>query len=689
MTGARLGWFLVFGGLLLVPVALGFWFRPAGPEAPKEIDGAEDFDQLLVTANPGYVGIETCAECHTNRAAEFRTGRHYLACRSATGVAAPGFTPDRSSVSTRIPGLHFEMTRSGNDFFETRVLATAQGQQRSSDQIGLVYGSVGKHDEIYFAWQDDRLYELPVAWLYPVDRWGSHNNNYPRETPAACVECHNTWISHVPGTVNQYRRDSMLLGVTCERCHGSGKEHVEHHRTHPKEPAHAILHPGTLSRERLMDVCAQCHANPRPLGRAFSYRPGEPLEAHYREAKPTYPEDDVTNQVRYLSESKCFQKSQMTCITCHDPHRPRSAQGSCLTCHTAASCTDQPHLPAAVRGDCVGCHMPQRIRMHAHFYTTADDQYLSVTPRSDHHIGVYPEARGSVLLTWLRKQPDAQSRTEADRLTAQLTQHWINEGDKLVRDRRFMAAIGAFREALQIAPDPTARQKLQDVIARQSELEDSILTAGNVLRQRPNEAIRLYTKILEIRPDLSFVHGELGSLYVAAGRRAEAITHWQAVAKYDPSDAFGVFRLAEMAYFTGRTEEAAALCAKANGIDPANPMNHHLWGQVLLKQERWADAEQQFRKLLLLDPAHVGGNGGLSESLRHQGQAAEAIRFARRAVHWSKEQNAEALLTLGDAYIAANRNEDAHKTLRQALEVAELTNHPVGSTIRDRLRALP
>ena len=370
---------------------------------------------MLAVVNPGYVGIEACAECHANRAAVFKTSRHYLACRPATGVAAPGFTPGRGRYDTRIPGLHFEMTRTGDDFFATSIQATPQGERRVSYQIGLVYGSANKRDELYFAWQDDRLSTLPAAWLYPFERWGNAVENMRVvDTPPSCLECHNTWIAHVPETSNQYRRDDMLLGVTCERCHGPGREHVAHHRAHPNDEAHAILHPGTLSRDRLMDVCAQCHGNTRLLGEPFSYRPGEPLEAFYRTAKARYREDDTTtNQVQYLGESKCFQKSEMTCITCHDPHRPKSAQAGCLECHTAASCTDQPRQPAAVRGDCVGCHMPQHVWMNSHYYTTTDDQYLPVAPRADHRIAVYPEAKQAVLLAWLRKQKDAQSRAEA------------------------------------------------------------------------------------------------------------------------------------------------------------------------------------------------------------------------------------------------------------------------------------
>jgi tetratricopeptide (TPR) repeat protein len=683
-------WFRVAVGLVglaLPAAALAIWLWPDRTPPASALDEDDDLDRVLAVVNPGYVGIEVCAECHAQRAAAVKTTRHFLACRPATGVAAPGFAPGRGRYDTKVPGLRFEMTRSGDDFFATSVQATAAGEQRVTYKVGLVYGSANNRDEMYFTWQDDRLCNIPVAWLYPFDRWGDASETMRvHDTSPSCLECHNTWIAHVPGTAAQYRRDDMLLGVTCERCHGPGQEHVSYHRKHATDQAHAILHPGTLSRDRLMDVCAQCHGNTRMLRRPFSYRPGEPLEACYRTVQARYREDDTTtNQVQYLAESKCFKHSTMTCVTCHDPHSPTSARSGCMECHTAASCTDQPRQPPAVRGDCVGCHMPQHIWMNSHYYTTTDDQYLPVAPRSEHRIAVYPQAKQAVVLAWLRKQGDADSRAEADRLAAQLNEQWLNEAEQRSREGRLKAAIGAFREAMQLAPNPTTRRQMQEVIARQVELDDLATKSAGAARRNPGEAIRLLTRILQINPDDARAHSELGTVYAVTGQRAEAIPHLQAVARCDPNNSSGLTRLAWMAHLEGRPDEAATLCAQADRIEPWHLGNHHVWGMALSKLGRWADAEKQFRDTLAINPTDGGANQGLSEALRHQGQAKEAVRFARRAVRWSDSRNAEVLLTLAEAYAAAKREPDARRTLEQALAVAETNNPPLAQAIRKRL----
>src|SRR5262249_7244761 len=154
----------------------------------------DEYDRVVAPENPGYVGIQACAECHAKRVKEFQGTRHFQACTPASGARAPGFAPGRGFHATRDPGLHFEMTRSGDELLATGAGATPQGEERVPQQIGLVYGAGGKADEMFFAWREDRLYNLPVAWLYPLNCWGSAVESIqPREATPSCLECHNTW----------------------------------------------------------------------------------------------------------------------------------------------------------------------------------------------------------------------------------------------------------------------------------------------------------------------------------------------------------------------------------------------------------------------------------------------------------------------------------------------------------------
>jgi tetratricopeptide (TPR) repeat protein len=611
----------------------------------------------------------------------------------------------KKTFARRDSALRVEMTRTGDDFLQTVIRATPTGEKRTSVRIALVYGANRTADEVYHAWHEDGLYELPTSWLYPLHRWGNSSVNpygntadLSRQTTPRCVECHNTWFEHVPGSRSQYKRDNFILGVTCERCHGPGRDHVAFHRAHPgDDSAHAIVHPGHLTRERLLEVCTQCHGNAiHHRGPAFSYRPGEPLAAYFGTAAGKYPEDDhVANQVKYLRQSKCFQKRpEMTCITCHNPHKPHepagssSAQRACLKCHKPGDCGDRPRLPAAVRDNCVGCHMPQRVWMNVHFHT-ADDEYVPPIRRYQHRIAVHATARQEVLLDWYRTQSDADSRREAKRLAEGLVKYWLAEADQCRRDHRFMAAIGAVREAMRVDPTPATRAKLREAVARQAQIDAEMAAAVHMIDQnRLAEAIPALHKVLAIKPDLALAHLKLGTLYANAGQNELAVKHLRAVATNDPEDARGYLKLGLLALLQGKAEEALEAFRRAGAIEPYRAEISYHEGVALARLDRLPEAIARFRQVLKIDPKHAGGCQGLSDALRRQGQTAEAVRFARRAARLTRFQNPDILLTLAYAYADSGRFTEADDTAGQALEAARTNEPRLVEQIRERVEEI-
>ncbi|HLZ45532.1 MAG TPA: hypothetical protein VKQ05_07620 [Gemmatimonadales bacterium] len=192
--------------------------------------------------------------------------------------------------------------------------------------------------------------------------------DFDRQIPPRCLECHTTWLESIPDSLlgNRYRAAGAILGLTCETCHTAGGTHVVREQSIVHGVLRpAIVNPARLSRQRQLDACALCHAGIAPLRSApFSYVPGQPLQKlFFVSALPdTGPVDVHGNQVALLAKSRCFQHSQMTCITCHDLHREQGdvaeLSGRCLTCHTLQSCGLFPKYAEALRGRCVDCHMP-------------------------------------------------------------------------------------------------------------------------------------------------------------------------------------------------------------------------------------------------------------------------------------------------------------------------------------------
>jgi tetratricopeptide (TPR) repeat protein len=647
-----------------------------------------DLDPLSVLANPGYVGPQVCGECHVPRLTEFKHTRHFGACRAPeAGSMPPGFKGDTAQLASRYPGLRFEMAPTSGAYHQSVVRDSPAGEKRLTSRIDLIYGSGGKADEVFFTWRDERLFELQAAWLHPSKEWGEQPFNphdegdLLRTTTSRCIECHNTWIGHVRGTENQYKRESFIAGVTCEKCHGPGREHVEFHRKHPDQrEAHAVVHPGHLSRERQMALCAQCHSNSmRPRQPAFSYRPGQPLDSCFRTLTADGPENDhVADQVKYLRRSKCFEKSDtLSCTSCHNPHRATettAVHASCLKCHKPIDCREQPRLPKAVQDKCVSCHMPQFNRVEVNFHTK-DDRYVFPVRPHNHRIAVYPAATREVLLDWYRAQPDAPSHQKAEELARMLVEHWLGEAEKLGKAYRYLAAVGAIREALRINPTPAVKAKLKEVADIRDKLDaDWYLASRHYNARKYSDAIDVLENILKVKPDHAQAHGKLGTLYEMVGQNDKAVEHLQAVAKCDPDDAHGYNMLGWLAYLKGRGSEAADWFRRADEIQPFSAEINYRWGLALLSLEKWPEGAARFRQVLLIDPTHPGGCQGLSHALRRQGRTDEALIFARRAARLTRMENVDILLSLADAYADASRWAEAADVASQAMEVARISN---------------
>ncbi len=317
-------------------------------------------------------GDMACVSCHAPQASFEQTAHHLTSTLPTRQSILGSFSRGENVLRTSNPELHFRLDSTVTGYYQTAVMGRAPDTASHSERIAFVTGS--RKGQSFLYWGDgDRLYQLPVSywtgigWVnspgYPDGR-----PNFGRPIPPRCLECHASWFEHVPdpSLINRYRSSGEMLGISCETCHGSGREHVRRERSwlRPLLPR-AIVNPARLPRARQVDQCALCHSGTAPFRTApFSYVPGQPLERRSALWTRTDTGDiDVHgNQVALLQRSRCFRSSQMTCATCHDVHRPQrdlvALSGRCLTCHTLQSCGLFPSHGRALAGRCVDCHMP-------------------------------------------------------------------------------------------------------------------------------------------------------------------------------------------------------------------------------------------------------------------------------------------------------------------------------------------
>lgn len=342
---------------------------PGTISLPIAPDGNYEFPQ-----NPGFLGAGACRECHAELTQGWEATAHARTGQIVSEADFPGsFEPGQNRVSTRHPGLEYEVLRSPDGTIRQKVTLERDGKVYThSESIDIVLGS-SKLGQTYLFWKGSALYELPVSWFQTSHAWvnspGYRDDaaNFARPAIAECVLCHATWLGHAAHTPNVFSPQGMILGVSCERCHGPGQTHVSHRNAGQGEPGDPIVNPSQLSRELQIELCSQCHSGaPQLITPAFSFRPGDRVKDHL--SIPDVAESDAgvhsANQQKRLSQSKCYQNSpQMTCTTCHDPHHQERGNAvtfadHCRKCHENRDCAVVVREGTAAENRCVECHMP-------------------------------------------------------------------------------------------------------------------------------------------------------------------------------------------------------------------------------------------------------------------------------------------------------------------------------------------
>ncbi|MEM7478475.1 MAG: multiheme c-type cytochrome, partial [Planctomycetota bacterium] len=263
-----------------------------------------------------FVGPESCAKCHPKQYEGFVETAHASTSSLASQETIDGpFSASNNKITTVHPDLTFQMLREGEQHFQQ-----IQFRQLSRKvPFDIVTGS-GKSAQTYLFWEEDRLYQMHMSYFKPLQSWinspGYHEGTawFTRETIPKCVQCHMTYMEWKPGTANAYVKAATIFGVSCERCHGPARAHVEHHEQNPSDKtARHIANPSKLEPERANDVCAQCHlGTAQPLQAPFSFRPGDELSAHFH----VFPEEEgkgqvhTSNQLQRMKLSKCFLESE-------------------------------------------------------------------------------------------------------------------------------------------------------------------------------------------------------------------------------------------------------------------------------------------------------------------------------------------------------------------------------------------
>jgi len=527
---------------------------------------------LHAAAGDQEAGSKTCNGCHPEIYRKYFTTSMMSRSSGKVGEGPLLESFDRARFSDPALGAEYRVSLSAEGYRLqfSRETAGVRGERI----LGWFIGS-GRVARSYASSLGGFLFQAPVSYYTSSAAWGGSPGfeqhrfiHVTRAVSTKCLQCHASRLQPVAGAENRFREPPFLEGgVSCERCHGAGKNHVAKMTAGDRQGPSEIINPAKLEPARRDSVCAQCHLTGaarvlRAGAAGAAYRPGELLSsytAYFVWAGGAGSSALGSNShFEKLQQSFCKRASgdRLWCGSCHDPHsEPEAAQRAtyyrarCLACHQSPDCRERLATRRQAQDDCTACHMPKgQVRETEHAVFTDH----SIPRRQTQSAGA-PPVGPSLAPFW--KEPV----TERD---LGLAYAMVAGADAELRRRAY--------ESLQKAEagDP------EDITVL-IQLAQFHEAAG-----REDQAMALSERIVRLDPSQTAATVNLGTYYMQRGRAREALLLWNDALSRNPGLTGARINLAVAQYRAGEASAAEATLRKALQYDPDQETARKLLAEI-------------------------------------------------------------------------------------------------------------
>jgi tetratricopeptide (TPR) repeat protein len=648
---------------------------------------------------------------------------------AANGGGGPDFKR-QNRVYHEASERHYTMVERGGTFYQRRHQIGFDGKETNGVELTADYvvGS-GNHARTFLHRNSDgALIELPVSWYAerggrPPQRgsrvggpgfWAMSPGydrpahlDFRRRIDTGCLFCHNGYPTRALEEDGFTKfSEAPPEGIDCQRCHGPGQSHVDAAKANDLDVARrAIVNPATLNRDRQLETCMQCHlettSSPLPFQirryekAPFSYVPGQALAdlfIHFDHAPGSGRDDkfEIAGGAYRLRKSACFQLSEMTCLTCHDPHDvPRGDRAvrhyvaACQGCHNAAHRAGMPEVEGIKAGaTCLDCHMPKR-RTEDAVHVVMTDHYIqsrrvlghllaprkesenfdrgtyrgevvpyypaTLPPTSDNelYLAVAQVQQGANLTTGIPRLEEAIAKLkpqrpnfyyELARAHAKTSNYdaavrWSEEA--LRRDGDFVPALKELSAAATaMGHFAQAAQALEKAVALRPNDGGAFADLGNIYLQqnRVDDAQKVLARALTIDPNLPGANNTMGLAALKNNDVNLAEEHFRAAIRSQPDLAEAHNNLGNVVAGRKAYAEAGYHFEKAIRSEPTYVQAHHSYGVVLALAGESAKAIVSLRTALKLDPRLARAHVDLADVLAAMGRTGEATREYELAI---------------------------------------------------------
>lgn len=587
-----------------------------------------------------YMGMNTCRSCHNN---VYKTFIH-------TGMGK-SFDHASKEKSDAEYGQHIAVYDKKSNFyykpfFEKDSLYIMEFRLENGDTVhqriermSYIVGS-GQHTNSHILDINGYIYQAPITFYTQDQRWDlapgfeEKNQRFDRFLTTECITCHNHFPDFEVGSLNKF--NTMPSGIECERCHGPGEIHVKEMLAgNTVDTAQAIdytiVNPRDLSRDLQMDLCQRCHLQGLAVLNEhktfFDFKPGMRLNEVMNVFLPRYNDSHekfiMASQADRLRLSECYQNSEMTCLTCHNPHQSVTVtdkthyQKICQNCHQEEGqlCTAEMSLRQAENDNCTTCHMPPSGSIDIpHVRITDHAIKIPFTPQAK--ITTAEEAKS---LDFLGLEILTKDKGEA----IDMARGYIAMYDKYVQAPSILDSAYYYLNASPLPFEKKfttlvhyyfAKEDYENILKQSEKFSiEKIQDAWTAYRigeafykyQNYTEALRYLKKATDFMPYNLDFQEKLGSTYVGLQQIAPAQKVFEFVLKENPKRKIALSNLGYLLVIQGKIEAGKALYERAIALDPDYEQVLINKAAVLLYEKNVPAAKSLLERILRINPDNI------------------------------------------------------------------------------------
>ena len=197
-----------------------------------------------------------------------------------------------------------------------------------------------------------------------------------------------------------------------------------------------------------------------------------------------------------------------------------------------------------------------------------------------------------------------------------------NLGNAFMHMERFDEAVAQWREVLRLDGDHTgSHNNIAVVMSKQGKFKDAAEHYRDILRVRPGdaEAEKNLAAAIENQGDMeeALKHYERANSLAQSGKFEEAVRSYSRSLEINPKFVMAHNNLGNVYLLRGEFDKSLEHYSKALEIAPGFAESHYNLGVLFQKQGKTEQAASEYRRALESDPAHQKARKGLDELLKH------------------------------------------------------------------------